>query len=373
MRHRAPVGLYDRRMADGEALQPDFDVALSFAGEDRQYVERVATILRDRKIRVFYDEFMLVQMWGTDLYTYFDEIYRRRAKFAVIFISENYARKAWTSHERQSAQARALFEQNAYLLPVRLDDTALPGLRPTIGYVDARRITPDALADLIQQKLVPASDREESVAKLYGVPKSERERREVIAARPPAWEYLLFASVLWEAKVAAEPKYRDHQLAFASTKRVLSSANEARRFLSRAIATMSAETPSVERLLSPESQEWAFGPPGSPGDPERIVHLARRVAGIYEFLLDWSANIRATATPEEYSRLYDLVARFAAQPIVESRAFIDDVILKLADVPERLARGDRLYLTSTYRISTDPGLEKEINREIKRLRRRRLW
>jgi len=353
-------------------VQPDFDVALSFAGEDRQYVERVATILRDRKVRVFYDEFMLVQMWGTDLYEYFDEVYRQRAKFAVIFISENYARKAWTSRERRSAQARALVEQNAYLLPVRLDDTALPGLRPTTGYVDARRITPHALADLIQQKLAPA-DRAEAVGKLHGVPKSERERRELIAERPAAWEYLLFASVLWEAKVAAEPKYRDHQLAVASRKRVLTSADEARSFLSRALAVMSAETPAVERLLSSESQEWAFGAPGTPGDPERIVHLARRVAGIYEFLLDWSANIRATATPEEHSRLYDLVARLASRPIEESRAFIDEMIVKLADVPERLARGETIYLTSTYRLSTDPGLQKEINRETKRLRRRRLW
>lgn len=38
----------------------DFDVALSFAGEDRAYVHAVAERLRENRVRVFYDEFMPV-------------------------------------------------------------------------------------------------------------------------------------------------------------------------------------------------------------------------------------------------------------------------------------------------------------------------
>ena len=36
--------------------QPDFDVALSFAGEDRTYVERVANELKRMGLKVFYDK-----------------------------------------------------------------------------------------------------------------------------------------------------------------------------------------------------------------------------------------------------------------------------------------------------------------------------
>ena len=36
-------------------IEIDYDVALSFAGEDRKYVEAVADYLRSRDIRVFYD------------------------------------------------------------------------------------------------------------------------------------------------------------------------------------------------------------------------------------------------------------------------------------------------------------------------------
>jgi hypothetical protein len=38
-------------------------------------------------------------------------------------------------------------------LPVRFDDTEIPGLAPTIGYLDARVLTPSKLAELIRQKL----------------------------------------------------------------------------------------------------------------------------------------------------------------------------------------------------------------------------
>ena len=96
----------------------DYDVALSFAGEDRDYVERVAKLLQSRGVRVFYDEVMTADLWGNDLYVLLDEVYRKKSRFTVIFGSENYAKKAWTAHERQSAQARALNEAGAYLLPV---------------------------------------------------------------------------------------------------------------------------------------------------------------------------------------------------------------------------------------------------------------
>ena len=48
----------------------DFDVALSYTSEDRHYVQQVAEGLRDIGVRVFYDEFAAVELWGADLYTY---------------------------------------------------------------------------------------------------------------------------------------------------------------------------------------------------------------------------------------------------------------------------------------------------------------
>lgn len=132
-----------------------FDVALSFAGEDRQYVERVASILRDMGLRVFYDKYEAITLWGKDLYVHLREIYHKRSKYTVIFISRHYASKLWTNHERESAQARAFSEHREYILPARFDNTEIPGVLPTIGYVDLMEISPEELAEMIKQKVGP--------------------------------------------------------------------------------------------------------------------------------------------------------------------------------------------------------------------------
>ena len=43
---------------------PKYQVALSFAGEQRDYVEEVARHLQSRSIDVFYDGFEKVGLWG---------------------------------------------------------------------------------------------------------------------------------------------------------------------------------------------------------------------------------------------------------------------------------------------------------------------
>jgi len=131
----------------------DYDVALSFAGEDRDYVDQIAKMLHTLGARVFYDKYESTDLWGKDLYAHLDDVYRKRSKYCVIFVSAAYGRKLWTSHERQSAQARAFESAGEYVLPVRFDDTEIPGLRPTTGYLDLRKMSPDDLVRAILQKV----------------------------------------------------------------------------------------------------------------------------------------------------------------------------------------------------------------------------
>jgi hypothetical protein len=130
-----------------------YQVALSFAGEDRPYVAGVARLLRNRGLRVFYDDYERASLWGKDLYVHLDDIYRNKARFCILFLSKAYREKVWTNHERSSAQARAFEERAEYILPVRLDDTEIPGLKPTIGYVSAAEVTASELADMVFQKV----------------------------------------------------------------------------------------------------------------------------------------------------------------------------------------------------------------------------
>lgn len=136
-----------------EADEDTFEVVLSFAGEDRDYVESVAAFLLGKDVRVFYDRFEEVTLWGKDLAAHLDKVYRSKARYCIMFISKHYATKLWPSHERRSAFARALEEKHEYILPARFDQTEIPGLQPTIGYVDLSRKTPEELGTMIIAKL----------------------------------------------------------------------------------------------------------------------------------------------------------------------------------------------------------------------------
>lgn len=140
-------------MSDSKCFDVEYDIAMSFAGEDREYVDKVASALLQKGIKVFYDKYEQVGLWGKDLYQHLDNVYQHKAKYTVVFISEHYNNKLWTNHELKSAQARAFTENEEYILPVRFDNTAIPGIRPTIGYLDLKTISPEHLADLILKKL----------------------------------------------------------------------------------------------------------------------------------------------------------------------------------------------------------------------------
>lgn len=131
----------------------EYDIAISFAGEDRSVAADIAQRLQGEGVKVFYDDYEKANLWGKDLYEYLAEVYSKHARFCVMILSANYERKLWTNHERQNAQERAFSERKEYILPVRLDDTRIPGVRDTVGYIDLRNTSIDDLIGMIMIKL----------------------------------------------------------------------------------------------------------------------------------------------------------------------------------------------------------------------------
>lgn len=140
----------------------EFDIAISFAGEDRPTAEKIAIALDQKGVRVFYDTDFQSNLWGKDLYAHLTEIYAEKARFCLMLISQHYLRKHWTRLERQSAQARAFQENQEYILPVRLDDTHIPGVLDTIGYIDLRNVSIEKLVTLTLEKLEKISESSQS-------------------------------------------------------------------------------------------------------------------------------------------------------------------------------------------------------------------
>lgn len=156
-----------------------FDIALSFAGEDRKYVDQVATILKQKGISVFYDLFEEANLWGKNLYDYLSDIYLNQARYTIMFVSDAYNKKLWTNHERQAMQARAFQENEEYILPAKFDDTIIPGILPTTGYLDLRTRTPEQFVEIIEKKLIfsggtiPSENLRKALSTITPIPKVE--------------------------------------------------------------------------------------------------------------------------------------------------------------------------------------------------------
>lgn len=136
-----------------ELIEVAYDVALSFAGENRAYVEKVAELLRDKGISVFYDKFNKADLWGKNLIDHLGKVYAHNSRFIVMFISADYAIKDWPNHERKFAQDRALRMQEDCILPARFDDTEINGMPSSLGYINLRETSPEELVDLIIEKI----------------------------------------------------------------------------------------------------------------------------------------------------------------------------------------------------------------------------
>jgi hypothetical protein len=167
-------------------------------------------------------------------------------------------------------------------------------------------------------------------------PRSEEELREVLAARPPAWEYYAFAGHLLLGRSRAASRASEPG---GTPVESVSTDREALDQLDHAIERLKATIPALEALFSPASQIAAFGAQGEPGDAGRIERLADAMTAEYEAILTWPARLSAVQRPERLDRVFRRAADLAARPTADYERFVDDYV-RLADrIPDLLAGG----------------------------------
>jgi hypothetical protein len=116
-----------------------YDVALSFAGEQRSYVEHVWRRLKANKFKVFYDEDVDVKARhsGERFLELVNSVYAE-AEFVVMVFSSAYLTKVWPSYECSAIANRMckLFYRNTGVLIGRFDNSELPDVPYDIWYED---------------------------------------------------------------------------------------------------------------------------------------------------------------------------------------------------------------------------------------------
>jgi hypothetical protein len=192
----------------------EYEVALSFAGEQRPDVSEVAGCLKAEGVSVFYDEYEKATLWGKNLYDHLSDVYQNKAKYCVIFASKEYAEKTWTNLERQTAQARALDNKGVeYILPVRFDSTVIPGLLPTIGYLDFKREGAQGICSALLAKL---GNRHKTVAVSEDATlRCSLSPRALLRLRDGTLAAPLMESCVWGDKIAISVQGSDDDSFFA--------------------------------------------------------------------------------------------------------------------------------------------------------------
>jgi energy-coupling factor transporter ATP-binding protein EcfA2 len=130
-----------------------WDVAVSFAGEDRSIVEEFKNILNKSGYTVFYDFDVQHQLWGADLRKKLSDVYSNEAEYMLIFLSKHYPEKDWTNFEFEIGKEARGKRTSEYLLPVKIDDVSVVGLSQNVGHIDLRRCSVEDLAKSAMNKI----------------------------------------------------------------------------------------------------------------------------------------------------------------------------------------------------------------------------
>ena len=132
-----------------------FRVALSFPGEHRDYVSKVAKALSQKlpKSQIFYDEWHQADLARPNLDTYLQNIYHKESELIVVFLCQEYEKKEWCGLEFRAIRDLIKKRQDEDIMPMRFDDAHISGLFEIDGYIDLRRRTPEQTAKLILQRL----------------------------------------------------------------------------------------------------------------------------------------------------------------------------------------------------------------------------
>ncbi|MDX8047753.1 TIR domain-containing protein [Lentzea sp. BCCO 10_0798] len=343
----------------------EFDVAPSFAEQDRAQVEPVVRRLEELGVRVYYDEDQVVARWGLDLVEHIAETLTHKVRYVLMFASQHYVSHKWARLERKTAQARALEQQNDYVLPIKLDDTEVPGLLSSTGFLDMRRHSPNVIADAVAQKL--AQHRASFTASTPITPKSVAA---LVREKPRGWEYLLYATVVAQGLADLQQKYREHFLRYSPRNGIVEHGNGIDLIRDRNVLLGEIIKVAVESVFTAGTQEAAFGRSGEAGDADRIVHLGELFVRTFDEILDWARGIHGTSYAHEPARAAARVqARFADRQLEAMHAVARDLREVADTLVERLTAGERIDMTVPLVFEVEPSLEREFKAALDKLSR----
>jgi hypothetical protein len=184
----------------------------------------------------------------------------------------------------------------------------------------------------------------------------------LVLERPAAWEFLLFSAVL-SHEISQHSSLRRDYIGGSTVGPALTFRNRAEVFqwLRAHIDSGAIFAERISHLVSYQLQT-ALGPPGTPGDPEAIVDVARKLGEVERSALEWVFVLRRVRNEPIFSAL-----------LQSSERLVEDMIRQLREFSERIAMSVREALSGdspssrqvsvTLTLTIPDGVADEIQRE----------
>lgn len=132
-----------------------FDVALSFPGEIRDDVKKVADAVQKTlgKGAIFYDNYFQAQLARPNLDPFLQNIYKDRAKLIVVCISKDYAKKEWCGIEFRAVKEILKRKADKQIMYLRYDDAEIDGVLSIDGYIPMDQLTTEEVVPMILERV----------------------------------------------------------------------------------------------------------------------------------------------------------------------------------------------------------------------------
>lgn len=137
-------------------MKERFTIALSYSGEKRDFVSKVADELSMHlgRSKIFYDKYYESDLAHPDAALTIQKIYQDKSDLLVVFISEKYATSDWCGLEWQVIQRLIALRRVKDIMLIRFDDTVIEGVNTRLdGYLKVGKRKPKEIAEAILKRL----------------------------------------------------------------------------------------------------------------------------------------------------------------------------------------------------------------------------
>lgn len=132
-----------------------FRIALSFAGEKRNFVAQIAATLAARfgEEQILYDKYHEAEFARRNLGIYLPELYHKQSDLVVVVICPDYSEKEWTGLEWAAIHDLLKARMDSEVMLCRFDHAQVAGLYSSAGFVELDDKNPEQTVMLILQRL----------------------------------------------------------------------------------------------------------------------------------------------------------------------------------------------------------------------------